>query len=258
MMERVDDTHKGSAGSSRFLALRSALMRSLLLITAVAVILFTRANDLYELFSLPIRANLPAGATMIATEVTSTFFAPFKLTIVAAIVACIPYLMLQVHHLLYPGRPPRLTAWLMIGLGTVLFYSGIAFAFLVAFPLIMGFFAIAGPTNVMLTPDINSYMDIALKLLFAFGMAFEIPVITVILVRIGLIERETLRSKRSYVFLSCFVIGMLLTPPDLFSQTLLALPMWLLFELGLLLCRWLPAQEHTDSQQVSLPDNVAE
>lgn len=257
-MERPDSVHKGKsgAGNSRFLALRSAIMRSLILVGVVFALLFTRSNDLYEWLSAPIRASLPEGATMIATEVTSTFFAPFKLAIIAAFVLCMPYMITQAYRLIHPDRPPRLAAWLLIALSVVLFYAGMAFAFLVAFPLIMGFFSMVGPANVLLTPDINSYMDIALKLLFAFGMTFEIPVITVVLVRVGVVELETLRAKRSYVFLGCFVVGMLLTPPDMFSQTLLAVPMWLLFELGLVLCRWLPAQEHADSEQVSLPDSV--
>lgn len=244
-MERLDGVHKGegSVGNSRFLALRSAIIRSLVLVAVVFALLFTRSNELYEWFSSPIRASLPEGATMIATEVTSTFFAPFKLAIIAAFILCMPYIITQAYRLIHPGQPPRLAAWLLIALSIVLFYTGIAFAFLVAFPLIMGFFAMVGPANVLLTPDINSYMDIALKLLFAFGMTFEIPVITVVLVRLGIVELETLRHKRSYVFLGCFVAGMLLTPPDMFSQTLLAVPMWLLFELGLVLCRWLPAQD---------------
>lgn len=259
-MDRLDapsaQVPESSVLMDRIRLIRSALLRAILLIMIVFGGLFPYANDIYEVVSAPIREHLPDGATMIATEVTSTFFAPFKLTIIVAMLLCMPFILLEGYGLLYPAARRHAVGWLMIVLSILLFFAGMAFAYYVAFPLIMGFFALVGPAGVMVTPDINRYLDIALKLLFAFGMAFEVPVITVALVRSGIVELETLIAKRAHVFLGCFVVGMFLTPPDMFSQTLLAIPMWLLFELGVLISRILNSRDKTGDESSPAGDGA--
>jgi len=198
--------------------------------------LFYFANDLYSYISEPLRAYLPEGATMIATEVASPFLTPFKLTLVLAIFIAIPYILHQLWSFIAPGlysSEKRLAIPLLTS-SVLLFYGGIAFAFYVVFPLIFGFFTSAAPAGVTVMTDINRYLDFVLKLFFAFGLAFEIPIATLLIVWTGATTVENLRKKRPYVVVGCFIIGMLLTPPDIISQLLLALPMWILFEIGIL------------------------
>ena len=179
------------------------------------------------------------GTSMIATDVTSTFFAPFKLTLVVAFFLAMPVVLGQLWRFIAPGLydHERKYALPLVILSVLLFYAGIAFAHFVIFPLVMNFFVMASPENVTVTPDIAQYLSIALKLFLAFGMAFEIPIATLILIVSGVTTVKDLSAKRPYVILFCFVFGMLLTPPDPFSQSMLALPMWLLFEIGLLFGR---------------------
>ena len=173
---------------------------------------------------------------MIATEVASPFLTPFKLTLVLAIFIAIPYILHQLWSFIAPGlysSEKRLAIPLLTS-SVLLFYGGIAFAFYVVFPLIFGFFTSAAPAGVTVMTDINRYLDFVLKLFFAFGLAFEIPIATLLLVWTGATTVENLRKKRPYVVVGCFIVGMLLTPPDIISQLLLALPMWILFEIGIL------------------------
>ena len=219
--------------------LRDRLIKSLLAILIIFLGLIYFANDIYELVAKPIRDQLPEGTTMIATDVTSTFFAPFKLTLVVAFFLAMPVVLGQVWRFIAPGlySHERKYALPLLVLSVLLFYAGIAFAHFVIFPLIMNFFVMASPENVTVTPDIAQYLSIALKLFFAFGLAFEIPIATMILVIAGVTTVKDLSAKRPYVILFCFVFGMLLTPPDPFSQSMLAIPMWMLFEFGLLMSR---------------------
>lgn len=219
--------------------LRNRIMKSLLAILVVFLSLIYFANDIYELVAKPIRDQLPEGTTMIATDVTSTFFAPFKLTLVVAFFLAMPVVLGQIWRFIAPGlyEHERKYALPLLVLSVILFYAGIAFAHFVIFPLIMNFFVMASPENVTVTPDIAQYLAIALKLFFAFGLAFEIPIATMILVIAGVTTVQDLSAKRPYVILFCFVFGMLLTPPDPFSQSMLAIPMWMLFEMGLLMSR---------------------
>lgn len=173
---------------------------------------------------------------MIATEVASPFLTPFKLTLVLSIFIAIPYILHQLWSFIAPGlytNEKKLAVPLLVS-SVILFYAGICFAFFVVFPLIFGFFTSAAPEGVTVMTDINRYLDFVLKLFFAFGIAFEIPIATVLLVSTGASTVKSLRSKRPYVIVGCFVVGMLLTPPDVISQLLLAVPMWILFELGIL------------------------
>lgn len=176
---------------------------------------------------------------MIATDVASPFLTPFKLTFMSAVFLGMPYILFQIWGFIAPAlytNEKRLAMPLLLS-SIVLFYLGMAFAYFVVFPLVFGFFTSAGPEGVAVMTDISRYLDFVLKLFFAFGMAFEIPIATVILVATGVTDCKSLSEKRPYLVVACFVIGMLLTPPDVISQTLLAVPMWLLFELGLLFSR---------------------
>ncbi|RLT93076.1 twin-arginine translocase subunit TatC [Ketobacter sp.] len=244
--------------------LRDRIMKSLLAILVVFLCLIYFANDIYELVAKPIRDQLPEGTTMIATDVTSTFFAPFKLTLVVAFFLAMPVVLGQVWRFIAPGlyAHERRYALPLLVLSVLLFYAGIAFAHFVIFPLIMNFFVMASPENVTVTPDIAQYLSIALKLFFAFGLAFEIPIATMILILSGVTTVKDLSTKRPYVILFCFVFGMLLTPPDPFSQSMLAIPMWMLFELGLLFGRLIKRkprhqdEEHEDEED-DAPDTKA-
>lgn len=225
---------------SHLTELRDRLLRSILAILVIFLGLFSFANDIYTFVSLPLRELLPSGTTMIATDIASPFLTPFKLTLVTAIVIAMPYILLQIWSFIAPGmyrHEKRIAIPLLIS-SIVLFYAGLAFAYYVVFPLVFGFFSSVGPTDISYTPDISRFLDIALKLFFAFGVAFEIPVATLLLIWSGLTDPKSLAAKRPYVIVICFVMGMLLTPPDVISQALLAVPMWLLFELGLFFGRF--------------------
>ena len=214
--------------------LRDKLLRSLLAILVVFICLFAFANDIYTFVSEPLRAILPEGATMIATDVASPFLTPFKLTMVAAVFLAIPYVLYQVWSFIAPGmyrHEKRLAIPLLVS-SVALFYAGAAFAYYVVFPLIFAFFTSVGPTDVTIMTDINSYLDFVLKLFFAFGLAFEIPIAVVISVWAGITTPDALVKKRPFIIVGCFVFAMLLTPPDVISQALLAGPMWMLFEVG--------------------------
>ena len=219
--------------------LRNRLLRVVIAIAVVFVACIPFADQLYTLLALPLIERLPEGSTMIATEVASPFLTPFKLAFVAAVALTIPVALHQAWSFIAPGlylKERRLALPLLIS-STVLFFVGMAFAYYLVFPLMFSFFIGSAPEGVIVATDIGRYLDFCIKLFFAFGVAFEVPVATFLIVSAGLTTVESLRKKRAYVILSAFVIGMLLTPPDMISQTLLALPMWVLFELGLVMCR---------------------
>ncbi|MBU2709597.1 twin-arginine translocase subunit TatC [Zooshikella harenae] len=215
--------------------LRSRLLRVFITIGVAFVLLIPFANIIYEFISLPLRELLPEGSTMIATEVASPLLAPFKLTIIASIFLTIPYILHQAWSFIAPGlyHHERRLAIPLLASSVLLFYLGVAFAYFVVFPLLFDFFTKIGPTDVAIMTDINKYLDFVLKLFLAFGSAFEIPIATVLLIWSGVASVESLKAKRPYIIVICFVVGMLLTPPDIISQSLLAIPMWLLFESGL-------------------------
>ncbi|MEX1237084.1 MAG: twin-arginine translocase subunit TatC, partial [Pseudomonadales bacterium] len=225
---------------------------SLLAVVVIFLPLFYFANDLYQYISKPLRAYLPEGATMIATEVASPFLTPFKLTLVLAIFIAIPYILHQIWSFISPGlysNEKRIAVPLLFS-SIVLFYAGIAFAFYVVFPLVFGFFTSVAPEGVTVMTDINRYLDFVLKLFFAFGIAFEIPIATLLLVWSGATDVQSLKRKRPFVIVGCFAVGMILTPPDIISQVLLAIPMWLLFEAGIFFSAWIkkaPTESSTDS-----------
>lgn len=216
--------------------LRSRILRCVIAILLIFGALFYFAQDIYALVAAPLRAYLPEGATMIATGVASPFLTPFKLTLVVSLFLSMPVVLQQIWGFIAPGlyqHEKRIAVPLLVS-SILLFYSGMAFAYFVVFPIMFGFFASVTPEGVSMMTDIGQYLDFVLTLFFAFGVAFEIPVATFLLIWVGIVEVDTLRKSRPYVIVGCFVVGMILTPPDVFSQTLLAVPMWMLFEVGLL------------------------
>ena len=218
---------------------RDRLLRAIASVALIFIGLFSFSNELYLYVSEPLRQYLPDSSTMIATDVTSPFLTPFKLTLVLSLFAAMPYVLCQVWAFVAPGlykREKKIVIPLFCS-SVILFYAGMAFAYYVVFPLVFMFFTSVGPEGVSIMTDIRSYLDFVLKLFFAFGISFEIPIAVVILSWMGAVDPDNLAKKRPYVFILCFVFGMLLTPPDILSQTLLAIPMWLLFEIGIMFGR---------------------
>ena len=228
--------------------LRDRFRNALIAVFVAFLGLFPFANQLYTYVSEPLRSLLPEGSSMIATEVTSPFLTPFKLSLVLAVFIAMPVILAQLWGFIAPGlyKSEKRIAIPLLTSSVVLFYAGVAFAYYVVFPLLFGFFTTVGPVDISVMTDINRYLDFVLKLFFAFGLAFEVPVAAVILILTGVVTADQLANNRSYVIVGCFVMGMLLTPPDIVSQTLLALPMWLLFEIGLVMGRILSRSPSDD------------
>ncbi len=229
---------------SHLIELRDRLLRGIVAVLIIAAVLLPFSNDLYHFLSEPLLRHLPETSTMIATEVASPFLTPFKLTLSTAIMLAVPILLYQLWAFIAPGLydNERKLVFPLLFASTILFFLGVIFAYYVVFPLVFGFLTQAAPDGVAVMTDISSYLDFVLKLFFAFGLAFEVPIATILLIRTGVSTIESLTEKRPYIIVGAFVIGMLLTPPDVISQTLLAVPVWLLFELGLLCARWFPKQ----------------
>jgi sec-independent protein translocase protein TatC len=233
-MSEPDSTDQPMPLVAHLTELREKILRSVLAVLVFFIMLFPFANDIYTAVSKPLRALLPEGATMIATEVASPFFTPFKLSMVVAAFLAMPYVLYQIWSFIAPGmyRHEKRLAIPLLASSVILFYAGAAFAYFVVFPLIFAFFTSVGPEDITIMTDINSYLNFVLKLFFAFGIAFEIPIVALLLIWAGITTPEALAAKRPYIIVGCFVFGMLLTPPDIISQSLLAIPMWLLFEVG--------------------------
>jgi len=220
---------------SHLLELRSRLMRSVGAVLVVFVPLVFFANDLFTLVAEPLIARLPEGTSLIATGVISPFMTPLKLALVTALFIAMPYVLHQAWAFVAPGlyrRERRFAAPLLIS-SILLFYAGIAFAYFVVFPLVFAFLTKTTPAGVRMMTDMASYLDFALLLFFAFGLAFEMPVAIVLLVASGLVNVDALRKNRGYVVLGIFVVAAFLTPPDAISQTLMAVPMYVLYEIGI-------------------------
>lgn len=246
--EALDHDAQVDANEQPFLdhiiELRARILRGLLTVLVLFFPFYFFREELWNFVSGPLMAHLPAGGQMIATEPASPFFAPFKLAIVAAVFLGIPVLLHQLWAFVSPGLylHEKKFAWPLLLSSVVLFYCGVAFAHYLVFPLVFQFMAGITPEGVTMMTDISRYLDFVLKMFFAFGFAFEIPVATLLLAWSGLATAESMAAKRPYVIVGCFVVGMLLTPPDVISQLLLALPTWLLFELGVFFARF--AQRH--------------
>jgi len=227
---------------------RDRMLRAMASVALIFIGLFSFSNELYLYVSEPLRQYLPESSTMIATDVTSPFLTPFKLTLVLSLFAAMPYVLYQVWAFVAPGlykREKKIVIPLFCS-SVILFYAGMAFAYYVVFPLVFMFFTSVGPEGIAIMTDIRSYLDFVLKLFFAFGISFEIPIAVVILSWMGAVDPDSLAKKRPYVFILCFIFGMLLTPPDILSQTLLAIPMWLLFEIGIVFGRLVKPKPETN------------
>jgi sec-independent protein translocase protein TatC len=221
---------------SHLVELRDRLLKVVAFILVVFLCATPFANDIYTFLAGPLLKHLPANSTMIATDVASPFFTPFKLALVGSIFVSVPVALFHFWAFVAPGlysHEKRLVFPLLFA-STSLFYLGVVFAYFVVFPLVFGFLTAAAPEGVAVMTDIAKYLDFVLTLFFAFGISFQVPIITIVLILTGITTRESLIEKRPYVIVAAFVIGMFLTPPDAISQTLLAIPIWLLFESGLL------------------------
>ena len=252
MNEAAPDTEQLAESSllSHLLELRDRLLRALIATFVIAIPCLYFQKDIYTWLSEPLRAQLPEGAKLIATSVIAPFMAPFKLALLTAFFFAMPVILYQVWAFVAPGlyRHERRFALPLFVSSVILFYAGAAFAYFVVFPAIFNFFVNAAPAGTQVLPDITQYMDFAVLLFFAFGLAFEIPVATVLLVRTGLVKREQLTSNRGYVLLGIFIIAAFLTPPDAVSQTLMALPMYALFEAGIIMARLLVRDRPSDPE----------
>jgi len=219
--------------------LRSRLLKACAAVLVVLVALLPFSRQLYSLLSEPLTARLPAGSSMIAIDVASPFLTPFKLSLLLALILSIPVVLYQLWAFVAPAlyRHEKRLAKPLLYTFVLLFYAGCAFAYFVVFPLVFGFFTSVAPEGVTVMTDISKYLDFTIMLFLAFGITFEVPIATIILVATGITTVEQMGRARGYIVVGAFAIGMVLTPPDVISQTLLALPMWLLFELGLVLSR---------------------
>lgn len=225
--------------SNHLIELRSRLLKVFALFAILSIAGIPFASEIYSFIASPLIDLLPNGSTMIATEVASPFMAPIKLVLYVALLLSMPWLFYQTWMFVSPGlykEEKNVTAPLMLST-IILFFSGVCFAFFVVCPIIFKFFIGMAPANIQVMTDINQYLSFVFKLLFAFGIAFEIPVATVIIIKSGVATKESLIRARPYLIILFLVIGMLLTPPDIFSQLFLAVPMWLLFEIGILFSR---------------------
>ncbi len=240
--------------------LRNRLLRVVLTIVAVVLVAMPFANDLYGILAGPLTSQLPEGTSMIATQVASPFLTPFKMVLWMAVFLTIPVTLYQAWAFIAPGlykHEKRLVMPLAIT-STLLFYLGIAFAYFVVFPLVFPFLIGYAADGVTVATDINAYLDFVITIFFAFGIAFEVPIATIILCWTGVTTPEDLVQKRPYIIVGAFVVGMLLTPPDMISQTLLAIPMWALFELGVIFARFYVKKDEDDSDPEGWSDEEAE
>ncbi|WP_105739832.1 Sec-independent protein translocase subunit TatC [Cronobacter dublinensis] len=225
---------------SHLIELRKRLLNCIIALLVIFLALVYFANDIYQLVSAPLISQMPHGASMIATDVASPFFTPIKLTMMVSVILSAPVILYQVWAFVAPAlykHERRLIVPLLVS-STLLFYIGMAFAYFVVFPLAFGFLTKTAPVGVVVSTDITSYLDFVMALFMAFGVSFEVPVAIVLLCWMGVTTPQDLREKRPYVLVGAFVVGMLLTPPDVFSQTLLAIPMYCLFEVGIFFSRF--------------------
>jgi len=241
---------------SHLLELRNKLLRAIGSVLLVFIAMVYWANDIYHYMATPLMEALPETSSMIATDVAAPFFAPFKLTLVLAFFIAIPYVLYQVWSFIAPGlyKHEKRLMMPLLASSTFLFYLGIAFAYYIVFPVVFGFFTSVAPEGVQVATDISSYLSFILKLFFAFGLAFEIPIAVILLCWAGVTTPEELKSKRPYIVVGAFIVGMMLTPPDIISQTMLAIPMLILFEGGLLAARFYSKKDDEDEEEQEKQD----
>lgn len=220
--------------------LRSRLVNSVIALLLVFVCLFPFAADLYAILAQPMLAKLPLGGQMIATDVTTPFFVPLKVAMMAALLISLPYILFQLWRFVAPGlyvHEKKMVLPLVVA-SSLLFYSGMAFAYFAVFPVVFGFITASAPQGVAVMTDIDKYLSFVIGLFMAFGMAFQVPVAVILLVRVGMVSVQKLREVRQYVIVGAFVLGAIFTPPDVVSQFMLAIPLWLLYEAGIIVASW--------------------
>ncbi len=250
-------TNKEMTLVQHLIELRDILLRSSIAILVIFISLFPFANEVYAFIAAPIIDVLPTGSNIIAIGVISPFLTPLKMALIIAVYLAMPYLLYQIWSFIAPAlykHEKRMIMPLVVS-STLLFYAGLLFSFYVVFPVIFGFLSSIGPSVVDFTPDIQYYLDFVLKVSFAFGVAFEVPIATILIIMFNMTTIEKLKKNRPYVVIGAFVLGMLLTPPDIISQTLIAIPMWLLFEAGLIFAPMFKRQESAYSEDDTDPDN---
>ncbi|ABV38705.1 sec-independent protein translocase, TatC subunit [Shewanella sediminis HAW-EB3] len=241
---------------SHLLELRNKLLKAIGSVLLVFIAMVYWANDIYHYMATPLMEVLPDTSSMIATDVAAPFFAPFKLTLVLAFFIAIPYVLYQVWSFIAPGlyKHEKRLMMPLLASSTLLFYLGIAFTYYIVFPVVFGFFTSVAPEGVQVATDISSYLSFVLKLFFAFGLAFEIPIAVILLCWAGVTTPEELKAKRPYIVVGAFVVGMMLTPPDIISQTMLAIPMLILFEGGLIAARFYSKKDDEDEEEQEKQD----
>ncbi len=254
MGDATPETSAQDTFLSHLFELRNRLLHAIIAVFVVLVCLFPWAKEIYSLLAQPLLRSMPQGATMIATDVTGTFLVPLKVTLMAAFVLALPYVMWQAWAFVAPGlyhHEKRLALPVIVS-SFVFFLLGMAFAYFFVFPVMFSFFAGYAPEGVQMMTDIDKYLSFVLTMFLAFGLTFEVPVIVIVLVRLRVVSLEKLRSIRSYVIVGAFVIGAIFTPPDVLSQLMLAVPLWVLYELGLFLARFISVPA-PDSEQEDAP-----
>ena len=229
--------------------LRSRILKSLVVILVCFLSLIYFSNDIYLLLSEPLLSFLPSNSSMIATEVASPFLTPLKLTFYVSLLVSMPFLLNQIWRFIAPGMyaNEKSLSFLIMLSSLLLFYLGVLFTYFLVLPLVFGFFTGAAPEGVLIMTDISRYLDFVLSMMFAFSFAFEIPIFIFLLIWSGISSSESLRGKRPYVIIGCFTVGMLITPPDVISQSLLAIPAWILFELGIVMAKILVEKKNQES-----------
>ncbi len=225
---------------AHLIELRTRLLHSAIALLLVFICLFPWASDLYALLAQPMLAKLPKGGQMIATDVTTPFFVPLKVAMMAAFLIALPYILYQIWRFVAPGlyaHEKRMVIPLIVA-STTLFFCGMAFAYFAVFPVVFGFITASAPQGVAVMTDIDKYLSFVLAMFMAFGITFQVPVAVVLLVRMGVVSVEKLREIRSYVIVGAFIVGAIFTPPDVVSQFMLAIPLWLLYEAGIVVAAW--------------------
>lgn len=225
---------------AHLIELRTRLLHSAIALLLVFICLFPWASDLYALLAQPMLAKLPKGGQMIATDVTTPFFVPLKVALMAAFLISLPYTLYQIWRFVAPGlyAHEKRLVWPLIIVSTTLFFCGMAFAYFVVFPVVFGFITASAPQGVAVMTDIDKYLSFVLAMFMAFGITFQVPVAVVLLVRMGFVSVGKLREARPYVVVGAFVVGAIFTPPDVVSQLMLAIPLWILYETGIVVASW--------------------
>jgi sec-independent protein translocase protein TatC len=240
----------GESFIAHLVELRTRLLHSVVAVLLVFICLFPWASDLYTLLAHPLLARLPKGGQMIATDVTTPFFVPLKVALMTAFLIALPYILYQIWRFVAPGlyAHEKRLVWPLIVASTILFFCGMAFAYFVVFPVVFGFITASAPHGVAVMTDIDKYLSFVLTMFMAFGMTFQVPVAVVLLVRMGFVTVEKLREIRPYMVVGAFVVGAIFTPPDVVSQSMLAIPLWLLYEAGIVAASWVkPAGKAADA-----------